>query len=255
MGSGNDRLWNAVSIFFLVATVLVIIYFIFRGITGGQVESAAVPTARVLPTITVTPIPPTATETQIPTETQTPTETVTPLPSSTARPTVTNTPTPLPSATVTETPTITPTLDVTFTPTVIPSPTGPSPTAPPALPFAGPPQVQFTRNFANTAGCAWQGIGGQVLALGGGQFTTPLQVHVYSTGQDFPRVFTGSNSAYGASGFEVRVANAITTETFYVQLESRSNIPVSPPVQVDFPGDCEQNVALINFEQVRSLNP
>jgi hypothetical protein len=255
MGNGNDRLWNAVSIFFLVATVLAIIYFIFRGITGGQVESSAVPTVAAVPTSTPIPPSPTPTETLIPTETPTPTETATPIPTGTPPPTTTHTPTPLPSATVTATPTITPTLDVTFTPTIIPSPTGPTPTVPPALPFAGPPQVQYTRNFANTQGCAWQGIGGQVLALGGGTFTTPLQVHVYNNLQDLPRVFTGTNSAYGASGFEVRVSNAITLDTFFVQLETRNGIPVSEPVQVDFPGDCEQNVALINFEQVRSLAP
>jgi len=94
-----------------------------------------------------------------------------------------------------------------------------------------------------------------VLALGGGAFTNPLQVHVYSAQQDYGRVFTGSNSAYGQSGFEVRVANSINPGTYFVQLESRNGIPISSEVQVTFPGDCDQNVALINFEQVRSLNP
>ncbi|MDQ7024683.1 MAG: hypothetical protein Q9P44_03910 [Anaerolineae bacterium] len=255
MDRGNDGLWNAVSIFFLVATVVVIIIFLVMGFSAGQVSEAAVPTVRVLPTSTNTPIPPTVTPTLTLTATNTPTPTATGLPSLTPRPTETDTLTPFPSATITATTTVTPTLDVTLTFTPIPSATGPSPTAPPALPFAGPDNVQFTRNFANTQGCAWEGIGGQILALGGGSYTNTLQVHVFNATQDFAPVFTGTNSAYGASGFEVRIANAITRDTYFVQLQTRNGVPISEQVTVSFPGDCEQNVAIVNFQQVRSLNP
>lgn len=257
MGSNNDALWNGVSILFLILTVVAIVLTAVMMFTGGaSVETlAVVPTEFVLPTLTLTPIPPTITPTDIPTLTDTPLPTTTGTPPPTGTPLPTNSPSPVPSSTITASPTITPTLDITETPTVQPSPTGPSPTAPPPIPFAGPETIQFTRNFANTQGCAWQGIGGQILALGGGSYTNPLQVHVFGAGQDFGRVFTGSNSAYGASGFEVRVANAITRDTYLVQLESRNGVPISEQIQVTFPGDCESNVAIINFQQVRSLNP
>ena len=257
MGRGNDGLLNAVSIFFLAATGVAIIVFIVMGFTGGVSEEqlAVLPTLRVLPSPTDTPIPPTPTDTTTPLPTETPTETATPTATASVPPTATTSATPLPSATITPTPTVTPTLDVTFTPTFEPTPTGPTPTSLPPYPFAGPAAVQFTRNFANTQGCAWQGIGGQVLALGGGSFTNPLQVKVYNDFVDLPPVFTGTNSAYGAAGFEVRVANSITRDIYFVELQSRTGIPISEPVQVTFPGDCEQNVAIVNFQQVRSLNP
>ena len=257
MGSNNDAILDGVSIFFLIAAVIAILVTIFMALTGGgnDAEALAIPTEFIIPSPTDIPPTLTYTPTRTPTETLTPTATYTPSSTPTDSPTETQTPTQIPSPTITSTPTITLTPDVTETPTIEPTPTGPTSTPPPPLPFAAPDTIQFTRNFANTQGCAWQGIGGQVLALGGGSFTNPLQVHVYTNGQDFGRVFTGSNSAYGASGFEVRVANAITTDTYFVQLESRNGVPVSTEVQITFPGDCEQNVALINFEQVRSLNP
>lgn len=257
MSRDNDAFLNGVSIFFLVATVIAILITAFIIFTGGVDEASAqsVPTLFVIPSPTDTPIPPTNTSTATPTQTLSPTPTNTGTLVPTDTPTPTQTPTLPPTATITPTQSITPTPDVTDTPTLIPTPDGPSPTAPPALPFTGPAEVQFARNFANTQGCAWQGIGGQVLALGGGSYTNPLQVHVFGGGQDYGRVFTGTNSAYGASGFEVRVANAINRDVYFVQLESRNGVPVSEQVQVMFPGDCEQNVAIVNFEQVRSLNP
>jgi len=256
MGSENDGLYNIISIVFLVLTGIAILIFLVMLFTGDSADAGlAIPTARVLPTVTNTPVPPTITPTLPATLTWTPTMTDTPRPTSTGLPSVTPSFTPIPSATITATLSATPTLNVTLTNTPTATPTGPTSTAPPALPFAGPPQTQFTRNFANTAGCAWQGIGGQVLALDGSAFMTPLQVHVYSVEQDFGRVLTGTNSAYGASGYEVRVANTINRQTFFIQLESRGGVPVSSAVQITFPGDCNQNAAILNFQQVRSLNP
>lgn len=254
MSRGNDGLWNTVSIFFLVATVIAVVTFAVIGFTGGSPQQAdePIPTAAVLPTLTPTP-PPTATFTPLP-PTETATGTATDFPTNTPRPTDAPTlaPSPIPSATITASPSPTETLSVTLTNTPEPTATGPTAPPPPPYPFAAQP-AQFTRNFANTAGCAWQGIGGQVLGLDGAAYTNTLQVHVYSQQQDFGRVFTGTNSAYGVSGFEVRVANAITAGIYFVQLESRANIAISDAVQVTFPGDCEQNAAIINFEQVRPL--
>lgn len=256
MGSENEGLYNMVSIVFLVLTGIAVLIFLVMLVTGESADAQlAIPTAASIPTATDTPIPPTITLTPLPTLTWTPTMTDTPRPTSTGLPTMTPSFTPIPSATITPTLSPTATLNVTLTNTPTATPTGPTSTAPPALPFVGPASIQFTRNFANTAGCAWQGIGGQVLAIDGSSFTTPLQVHVYSVEQDFGRTLTGTNSAYGTSGFEVRVGNTLNRLTYFVQLESRGGVPVSPAVQLTFPGDCNQNAAIVNFQQARSLGP
>jgi hypothetical protein len=255
MGSGNDELWNMVSIGLLVATGIVLIIFVIMGFSKSTGDVSVVPTVRVAPSITPT-YTPTITRTPLPptfTPTFTPSFTPTPGPTATIPPT--NTPAPIPTETITPTPSPTETLDVTLTNTPTETPTGPTPTPPSAFPFAGPDAPQFTRNFANTAGCAWQGIGGTVTDINGNAFANPLQVHVYSQQQDFGRVLTGTNSSYGPAGFEVRVANNINRQTYFVRLESQGGTALSPVVQFTFPGDCEQNVAIVNFEQTRSLAP
>jgi hypothetical protein len=120
-------------------------------------------------------------------------------------------------------------------------------------------QVLFTTNFANSAQCAWQGIGGQVIDLNGVPFVGQLVVHVYNSNFD-RKVNIGSNSFYGTSGpngensgFEVQVGNAIDTQLYFVQLESSNGAQYSDTIQVQFPSSCDGNVAIINFIQTREL--
>ncbi len=81
----------------------------------------------------------------------------------------------------------------------------------------------YTLNFANTAGCSWQGIGGQVFDLTG----LPLQqmrVHVFGQGVD---VYTasGSNTLYGLSGWEVPLNSSLTGNSYIVELQSAQGTP------------------------------
>lgn len=216
---------------------------------------SALPTALVLPTFTPSNTPqPTST----PTDTLTPTITLSP----TTTPTETLTPTASPTITETQgptsTPSTTPTPEASFTPTPTASPTGPtatftpSPTSPSPFPFdLRENQVIFTQNFANTAGCAWQGIGGQVFDLAGNPLPG-LQVHVF--GSDIDRfVQSGQNTLYGVAGWEQQVGNVISTNTYFVELQTAQGTVVSPSVQVTFPNDCARNLALVNFIQTRPL--
>jgi hypothetical protein len=103
-------------------------------------------------------------------------------------------------------------------------------------------------------GCAWQGIGGQVLTRDGQQFTQQiLKVHVFSLDGAFDyRVNTSTTSLYGgASGWEIKVSDAINNQTYFVQLETDIGTQISPRITVQFPNDCARNVALINFIQQR----
>jgi len=237
-------------------TILTIVFVITK-LAGPpaerQITEAALPTPFVLPTLTPSPIPTTGlppTFTLTPTDTLTPTITLTPSPVP---------PTAAPSSTITDTPSFTATPAPTETPAISPTPiptetpTGPTPTlAPTQNPYLyelRQGQVIFTQNFANTAGCAWEGLGGQVFNNEG----TPLNgLKIHAFGTNFDRtVDSGSNSLYGPGGWEVPVDNKINAQTYYVELLSPGGTVVSARIQVTFPSDCARNVALVNFIQTR----
>lgn len=254
MGEGKGTIYNVISLVFLLLTILTIVFVIMK-MAGPPAErpqaAVTLPTSVVLPTLTPTPIPTTGlppTFTFTPTDTLTPTNTETPAPTATVSPTITDTPAP------TETPTITPTPSISPTPLPTETPTGPTetlaPTQNPYLFELRQGQVILTQNFANTAGCAWQGLGGQVFNTEG----TPLnglKIHVFGTNFD-RTVDSGSNSLYGPGGWEVPVDNKINAQTYYVELLSPGGTVVSARIQVTFPSDCARNVALVNFIQTRA---
>jgi hypothetical protein len=265
-GEGQNRLYNLVTVVFLLLTVICIaLTAVFAaGVIPVPFLSPGefmIPQAAVVPTSTVTYTLPPPTWTETPTKTftpsSTPSETATVTPSltitATAGPTDTPTITPTPSDTATGTAT------ATLTPSI--TPTGPTPTftfTPSPFPFqvrGGPTGVVFAANFANTAGCAWQGVGGQVFGLGG-EGLTGFQIRVTGPGLGEGGagviVGTGSNTLYGApSGWEVAVAGQTNNNTYFVELLTASGTSVSPAVQVTFPNNCAQNLALVNFEQTR----
>lgn len=250
----SGRIFNLLSIVFVVLTIVWVIFVITR-LLGPSVEVqtvASLPTPVTIPSLTpsVTP-PPTSTPTDTPTPTETLTPTVTPTETiaPTASPTITDTPGP------TSTPTDTPTPQATFTPLPTETPSGPTATftaTTSPFPFdLRNNEIVFTQNFANQAGCAWQGIGGQVFDLNGNPLNG-LRLHIFGPNLD-RFVDSGSNTQYGQGGWEQPVDNVINTNTYFVQLETTAGTVISPRVQVTFPGDCARNVALVNFIQTRPL--
>lgn len=173
---------------------------------------------------TATPPPATpldVTPVQLPTNTLFPSIT----PSGTAAPAETNTP--LPAS---------------------PTPIGGGATLSP-FPFALRESVTLVQNMMNSAGCLWQGIGGQVFDTNNAPLTG-ISVHVFGPGVD-QFVVSGSNTLYGLSGFEVRVGNVTSLSTFIVELQSAAGTVISDQVRIDFPASCQQNLALVNFRQSR----
>lgn len=265
MNRAVNQIYNVITLLAVLGTLVVIggvAYLMTQ--PPPQAPVAALPTVAVLPT--ATPITPTATftptETPLPpTFTFTPTETLTPTPSATFTATIT------PSPTITDTPeptftpslTFTPSISPTFTPT--PTATGPTPiptaTESPFL-FDLREPVTFVQNFANSAQCAWQGIGGQVIGLDGQPFlgNNNLQVRAFNANGTIERITrVGSNSLYGsASGWEIALDNRISNALFFVQLETILGTAISPRIELFFPGDCGRNVAIVNFVQRRPLN-
>lgn len=278
MGRGRARIYNIISLIFVILAVIWIVYVILQ-VTGPTTTSTAaaviVPTALVLPTASNTFTPsftPTNTDTLTPTPTftSTLTPTITPTliasstpvtPTDTPVPSATLTSTPIPSTTLTFTPVPSLTITVTIGPTLTPVPSTPvptlpnftpQPTQPPPSPFpfvVKDNQVIFTTNFANAAGCAWQGIGGQVFDTNG-QPLPGIRVHVFGNGLD---VFatSGSNTLYGPSGYEIAVANTIGNNTYLVELQTDQGTIIAPQQAVSFPSDCARNLALVNFQQSR----
>ncbi len=256
---GNNRIYNFISLIFLLLTLAMVVFVVIKlaGPPAERIAAASLPTG--IPSRT--PLPPSETPTPAP-PTFTPTNTLTPTTTPTLTPTLSPTPSTVPSATVTDTPAPTDTPAESPTPTMPPTqtpsltPEGPTPTSAPSqspFPFAlRDDEIPIIRNFANSAGCAWQGIGGQVFNISGEEYTQGgLQVHVYNN-QFENTVRIGTNSLYGPiSGWEVPVAQQITQDFYYVQLETLTGTVVSDRIEINFPGDCEQNVALVRFIQVR----
>lgn len=249
-GTGTDRTYNFASIGFLIAAALTCIFTLLMLLGGGGDSSGG----RVLPTERQIP---TATETLVPTITRTPlpaTFTLTPIPSETLIPSATIPPTSTTAPTGSPTPTIT----TTSLPTEIPTETAtPAPTlgtplaSPPPLPFALQGDIVTTSNL-NASACAWQGIGGQVLAVDGSAHTGSFEISVTGSGLFEARTAnSGTNSLYGPGGYEIQLTNSINTQTYFVQLLTSSGTTVAEVVQVSFPGTCEGNSALITFQATR----
>lgn len=209
------------------------------GVQPTIASIASIPTATTTPTESVIQ----ATWTPVPLE-----PTATPQPSNTPAPT--RTPTPIPTF-PTRTPTPTPTNTPTLTPT--PTPTGPTPTPKPtrsAFPFTKSDISPFyLQNSANSAGCDWLGIAGEVLDLTGNPVPVGRYVvHVWGEGVD-TKVIAGSAPAYSDSGWEVFLFNAPVVREYNVQLESENGTAVSQLYRVQTKASCNENLVRLDFVQ------
>jgi hypothetical protein len=132
---------------------------------------------------------------------------------------------------------------------------GPSPTVGPtsaAFPLA--PQSPFFRNAYLYPNCDWQGFGGNI-TLNGSVPGAGLEVRVTGDGINTPITsFSGTNTNFGAAGWEVRTGGAPSGGRYVLQVFSADGTrALSPPVEMVFPGTCEENLAFINFTQVGPL--
>ena len=256
MGDSSGRIYNIISVVFLLLTVVVLVLGISRFLQPPPraTNVVVVPTAMILPTLTATltpsaTLPATWTLTPTQTETSTPTETM--IPSVTASLTITPTLTLTPTVAPTETPSLTPTVTLTDTPAASVTPAGTDTPEPSPFPFRlRNNQVAFTSNFANTAGCQWQGFGGAVFDLSGAPLNG-IRVHVYDGQTVELYSASGTNTLYGPGGWEMQIATGINAQTYFIELMAVDGTVISPTVQVTFPGSCEGNLAVVNFEQTR----
>ncbi|GAP18489.1 hypothetical protein [Levilinea saccharolytica] len=183
----------------------------------------------------------------------------------------------LPSATPTIPalpPTWTPTVTLTTAPTdtpVPPTPTatliGMGPTATPtatepvntvyAFALQSPPaMISATILYPERSSCDWMGVGGQVLDMQGGP-AVGISVQVGGSLEGYALTLypslTGTALKYGAAGYEVTLNNrpVASQGKLWIQLIDQQRLPLSSRVYFDTSGDCEKNLVVINFKQVR----
>jgi hypothetical protein len=180
--------------------------------------------------------------------------------------------TPNPSALPTETFTLVPTFTLMPRPssTLPPSPTPftlftPSATAEPTEPPEGYPfrlQEGSPIAIANIShpelGCDWMGVAGQVFDLSGGPVTGLLiRLGGSLAGANIPREMlslTGAALNYGRIGYyEFSLADSpiASQQTVWVQLVNQEYTPLSEKIYFDTFENCEKNLIIINFKQVR----
>ena len=265
MGTGSSLLFNIISFIFAALTIIVLVLVI--GIMADAVtppffavEPTSIPPTSALDlNITPTrPFIPTFTPSNTPDVTNTPTETPQPSATNTELPTATSTGTQAPAPTFTPIPSEPPAVAAVElsspTSSFTPSPPGPEPSATPTdSPFRfilqpGTPTVR--ENFANSQGCSWQGIAGQVVDQSGDP-VIGVQIRVLHTAGNPQYTISGTNSAYGPSGWEIGLGTQPAASTYTVQLWSANQGEMSPSVEIRFTGTCDQNLALVNFVRTR----
>jgi hypothetical protein len=196
-----------------------------------------------------------------------------PFPPPTLPPTITfptETPTPKPGIPPTWTPT--PTFEPTFTATPTPTlestqpPTAESPFPGAQLtitPEAGMPFVinqgdpVAIPNIAHPdLGCNWMGVAGKAHNLSGAPIAQGLFIQLGGTLNGKPMDMlgtTGMVADYGPGGYEFTLGDQpiASSQTLWVQLFDQAMIPLSDRIYFDTYGDCNKNLILVNFSQIR----
>jgi hypothetical protein len=178
---------------------------------------------------------------------------ITPTPGFTLPPTWTPAPTEAPSAT--------PTLKPSSTPVPTNTPFGAAAQtleATPAFSFVlqqGSPQ-SIPNIIRMDAGCNWLGVAGQAVSLNGAP-VVGLFIQLGGTldGQllETRLSMTGTAPEYGKGGFEFVLADKpiASNNTLWVQLLDQANLPLSEKIPFSTFAECEKNLILINFNQVK----
>lgn len=183
-------------------------------------------------------------------------------PTATLRPTLNaSEASPSPSATSAQTPTPTQTLAPSHTDTPAPTATFTlTPTEKP-MPFilrgkpAGLPNVMLFPQYACEE---YLFVGGEVWDLREAPVYGLTVKLMGSYGQetlDLSSV-SGEVTAYGESGFGFVVSNQrIREDKVYIQLFDQAGLALSAPTYLSISGNCDSNLILVNYKQVRELQP
>lgn len=120
----------------------------------------------------------------------------------------------------------------------------------------GSPSAIDGSQFHPDVGCQWLGIGGQATSLNGeavsGLFVL-LGGSLPGIGDVDNITMTGLAPQYGPGGFEITLSNELiaSENTLWVQLLDQQNLPLSDRVYFSTYTDCDKNLIIIYFDQIR----
>jgi len=234
-----ELVWNILTLFTLLAAFIVgaVALSIFVNPYAGI--NPFPPPTRIVLSVFASPTPTETPVIQLPL-TWTPAPTDEPTTTPTLRPSST----PIPSNTPFGQPTETPTSEIS-----------PTPGDYSFVLQQGSPQA--IPNIAHPDdGCNWLGVAGQANSLNGSpviglfiQLGGTLQGQVFETRLSM----TGTATEYGRGGYEFVISDkpVVSNQTLWVQLLDQANLPLSDKMYFKTYEDCEKNLILINFTQVK----
>lgn len=120
----------------------------------------------------------------------------------------------------------------------------------------GSPSAIAGTEFHPEAGCNWSGVAGQATSLNG----EGVRGIFVQLGGSMPGVvnmdniiMTGLAPQYGVGGFEFTLAGKpVASEgTLWIQLVDQQNLPLSDRIYFNTYDDCQKNLIIIYFTQVR----
>jgi len=157
-----------------------------------------------------------------------------------------------PSLSVTESALFTSTTTQTLMPTVTLTPTHE------ILPFIlfDEPEFMNSALIRPQLGCDWLVIAGQVWDLQGDPVTDSVSVHLFGELNGYAVDefrLPGTEKSYGESGYEFALEGFVvdSEDSLYIQLVDANNLPLSHPYLLQTFDDCQKNLILVNFKQVR----
>jgi hypothetical protein len=105
-------------------------------------------------------------------------------------------------------------------------------------------------------GCDWLVIAGQVWDLRGDAVTDSVSVYLFGELNGYAVDefrLPGTEKAYGESGYEFALEGFVvdSEDSLYIQLVDANNLPLSHPYLLQTFNDCQKNLILVNFKQVR----
>lgn len=162
-----------------------------------------------------------------------------------------------PNTEITLVPTITQTLAATDTLVPVLTPTVTASATPEAYPFIliGEPESMSSDLLRPSLGCGWLVIAGQVWDLQDAA-VKGFSVQLFGELEGFlidQFSVTGSAPVYGESGYEFLLQNLVVNSqnSLFIQLEDENGVPYSLPYALETFNDCQKNLILVNFKQVR----
>jgi hypothetical protein len=235
--------WNVLTILMLLATGILIVVFLLIYANPYIPLNPYPPLASIAHVQTLPPASGDITSPSI-----TLTNTVFP-------PTWTPTLTLLPSITSTPKPTI---LLATHTPiSLTPATVTLTPTDRPDMPFVilGTPVAVASTITHPGADCKWMGVGGQALDMQDAPIVgTTIEISGW-LGSEWVDMLslTGTALQYGTAGYEFTLSDhpIASQKTLWIQLLDQAGLPLSNKVLFTTYEDCQKNLILITFKQVR----